>query len=334
MLTVIVRRGGLIALVVVCMSLATVAAADKLTDDEARYLAMLIQARDQRADEIRQKIAAIEADLASGKYVATQASKRRAPTLTTSTRRNANEEDDDVVQGNYKPAARASRVKKAGRSRIPSEIGALKSELEKTESGAIVPETHGVRLVDEGSIGYLAGPGIRVIQVIGPSDMLLSITGLSDTGREAHSFWMHGLSTKNYVDDQTIGLSELVIVDGKKSYTTVQGGNTTVRVLRPLSVDQEKVLTELRARSKANARPEIKARPKPLLKPVEASAPQDPDAAARKRFAGILSNCRALIKAGLRDAAEQKLQRIIKEAPGTSIAAEAQKELDQLANGH
>jgi len=64
-----------------------------------------------------------------------------------------------------------------------------------------------------------------------------------------------------------------------------------------------------------------------------ATATVDPDAAARKRFAALLSNSRSLMKKGLRQAAEKNLKRIVKEAPGTSIAAEAQRELDRLANG-
>jgi hypothetical protein len=58
--------------------------------------------------------------------------------------------------------------------------------------------------------------------------------------------------------------------------------------------------------------------------------PIDPDAVARKRYFGLLSNSRALIKAGMRDAARVKLRQIIKEASGTRISIAAQQELDAL----
>ncbi len=59
-------------------------------------------------------------------------------------------------------------------------------------------------------------------------------------------------------------------------------------------------------------------------------AKEHPDEAAQKKFGGVLHNARALIKAQIYTSAEKSLRRIIKEAPGTKVAAEAQKMLDSM----
>jgi hypothetical protein len=58
--------------------------------------------------------------------------------------------------------------------------------------------------------------------------------------------------------------------------------------------------------------------------------PPSKDRAARKKFGGVLKNARTLAEAKLVAAARKDLERIITGAPGTAIAAEAQKELDAL----
>jgi hypothetical protein len=57
---------------------------------------------------------------------------------------------------------------------------------------------------------------------------------------------------------------------------------------------------------------------------------EHPDEAAQKKFGGVLHNARTLIKAQVYPSAEKSLQRIIKEAPGTKIAAEAQQVLESI----
>jgi hypothetical protein len=59
---------------------------------------------------------------------------------------------------------------------------------------------------------------------------------------------------------------------------------------------------------------------------------EHPDEAAQKRFTGVLHNARALINAKIYTSAEKSLRRIIKEAPGTKIAAEAQHVLESMPN--
>jgi hypothetical protein len=56
-----------------------------------------------------------------------------------------------------------------------------------------------------------------------------------------------------------------------------------------------------------------------------------PNGAAPAKFTSKLANARALIKAGVLAPARKYLREIIDGAPGTSIAADAQRELDALA---
>jgi TolA-binding protein len=49
-----------------------------------------------------------------------------------------------------------------------------------------------------------------------------------------------------------------------------------------------------------------------------------------KKFSYLLTNARELAKSGKYEGAEQYLKRILKEAPGTTLAADAQKELSGL----
>jgi hypothetical protein len=79
--------------------------------------------------------------------------------------------------------------------------------------------------------------------------------------------------------------------------------------------------------------------PKPVAAPVvpvaapetKPLAPVDPNVAARKKFSSALANGRQLAKARIYSGARKQFQRIIDGAPGTEIAAEAQKELDAIA---
>jgi hypothetical protein len=70
---------------------------------------------------------------------------------------------------------------------------------------------------------------------------------------------------------------------------------------------------------------------RPATDPVVAEpTPAEREADARKKFAGILTNGKSLAKAGVLGGAEKVFRRVIDGAPGTAIAAEAQKELDGL----
>jgi hypothetical protein len=57
---------------------------------------------------------------------------------------------------------------------------------------------------------------------------------------------------------------------------------------------------------------------------------EHPDEAAQQKFGGVLRNARALIKAQIYTGAEKMLRRIIAEAPGTKVAAEAKQVLESM----
>jgi hypothetical protein len=307
------RAGGPIAVLITVLPLAAGIAADRLTDDERRYLTAIAQSRDAQIDSIRQKIDDIRT---RGSEITGLRS-----TAPLSSRKHGSRQ-------NPKPGTKAYREMEAAQQEATKlQISPLEAEIADLESGKTVVEPFLF-------IPNLSKPGsivrwhsrIKVLQVIGPSDMRVTF----DSRHIDQSWWLTGFPTKNYADDQVAPFDELVVVDGTKTYATAIGGSRTVFVLRPLKIDREKVLAEYRAVSKP-APPKVD--PQPESKPVARVKPADPEADARKRFGGLLSNSRGLIKAGMRGAAEKTLKRIVSEVPGTSIAAEAQNELDQLEGG-
>jgi hypothetical protein len=302
------------------LSLTAATAAGDLNDDERHYLTALIEARDLRADQLRRGIALGESSSRSTKRVGSNVKVLGTP---------------PPSETKIQKRKSGSREKRRGKD---STVEQWKAELERLETGAEIPELGGVGLLQPGSVGYLrsgGGGAFEVTQVIGPTEMLVHFEGLfaraDGVGRESHLFWVQGVSTTKYVDGQKIDFNDLVINDGTKTYTTVTGAKSKVFLLRSLKVDREKILAEYRAQSKPAAVEKPAGETKPATKSSAAELPADPEAAAKARFTSLLSNSRNLIKAGVYEAAEKNLKRIVKEAPGTAIAGEAQKELDQLA---
>jgi hypothetical protein len=82
------------------------------------------------------------------------------------------------------------------------------------------------------------------------------------------------------------------------------------------------------------AMPAIEEKAPITVKPAQIAPPEptsgERDAAAKKRFGGVLTNGKNLAKVGILAGAEKAFRRIIDGAPGTPIAADAQKELDAL----
>ncbi|HEX4070180.1 MAG TPA: hypothetical protein VHX68_03390 [Planctomycetaceae bacterium] len=78
--------------------------------------------------------------------------------------------------------------------------------------------------------------------------------------------------------------------------------------------------------SKPGARPSRGAMDAPAVD----VAPVAPAQSAEKRYRGLLSNARALSRAGLHENAAAMLKRIIAGAPGTRVASDAKEELANL----
>ncbi len=130
-------------------------------------------------------------------------------------------------------------------------------------------------------------------------------------------------------------------VTGTFRYRTPGGEIVTVPSLREYKWPHYKAATKPTADAEQAALPEPASQRRPVLAGHETAKPSaeqadtgsDEDALARKKLGGVLTNARKLAKAGLPDAARKNLKRILKEVPGTSIAKEAQQELDHLESG-
>ena len=264
-----------------------------LTEDEQRYLTAIVALRDARVEKMRR-------DLEPLQQVARESRKKK---------------------GSYRS--------KSGVTVYFDGLRHMEEDLANLESGKAVvePEISDEGLSKVGSIMKINTLGLKVVQVNGPADMLARF----DRGpHSAQMWWLHGFPTKDLADGQMMAFDELIVIDGTKRYETVSGTSNTVFVWRPLVINREKVLAEYRALSTPTPPTVAQNREKPVPKAKAVDDPDDPEAAARKQFSGVLSNSRKLIDAGMRSAAERNLKRIVAEAPGTAIAKEAQQELDRL----
>jgi hypothetical protein len=110
------------------------------------------------------------------------------------------------------------------------------------------------------------------------------------------------------------------------SSSTIESGSISTQGASPRAFTEERATPPVEAASAAGGATEhlqtVVAPPRSNV------APQD---AASARFASKLANARALIRAGVLQPARKYLTEIIEGARGTSIAAEAQRELDTLS---
>jgi hypothetical protein len=116
---------------------------------------------------------------------------------------------------------------------------------------------------------------------------------------------------------------KFVVFDGKTVYMNKQLEQEEEDDRKAAEVAREQKQEELRREAEA----EMKARKVREQRQFEQAHPNE---AARKKFAGTLSNARSLVKARVYPPARKILQRIIDEAPGTEIAAEAKQVLESV----
>lgn len=110
------------------------------------------------------------------------------------------------------------------------------------------------------------------------------------------------------------------------SSSKIANGSISTQGASPRAFTEETATPAVEAASAAGGATE---RPQTVVTPARSNvAPQD---AASARFASKLANARALIRAGVLQPARKYLTEIIEGARGTSIAAEAQRELDTLS---
>lgn len=102
-----------------------------------------------------------------------------------------------------------------------------------------------------GSIGRLQSPSVKVLQVVGPTEMLgyvfwsynPVVIGNRAITREPNRVlvWFLGIDTAGVADDSAQQMTAVYEVTGTKSYSTAAGASSTVFVLRPFD---RKVLDE------------------------------------------------------------------------------------------
>ena len=251
-----IQRATLFFLGIVLTSL-TAVADEKTADDERRYLAALVEARDLNIDQIRQKMAE-----SSGASKKSSTAKKASSSKKRQTKRSAG--------GNKTPSAEQLR----------STLKQMREDLNRLKSGETVPNIRNLSSREPDSVGLLDWR-CRVFQIAGPSDMMVDF-GFNDKlyGR----IWVHGFPTKNYADDQTISIKGLAAVDGTKSYTTVTGRRSTVVYVRALEIDTQKVIEKYQAQCKASYVPEVEPESvaKFKAKASDPAASADPDAAAKE----------------------------------------------------
>jgi hypothetical protein len=299
-----------------------------LTADEQQYLAGFIRARDRRIDTLNRDIAVWQDQL---KPPRKGTSNKKSPVTRTMPR------DGGLGSINLAtPPRPGTKQHREYLRAVKEKIDDLEKELRRVQSGEWEPPPSFPYVISDHEPGAVRQLGpVEILQVLGPTEALITFRQGEHYSKVLDQiFWLKDISTAKMADGQPFRFEDCVIVEGTKTYTTAAGATRTVFVLRPAKVDREKVLAEYRAQTKASAPPEEPAEPRTPPKSATPSQSTDPDAAARKRFTALLKNSRALIKAGVRDAAEQNLRRIVSEAPGTSIAAEAKKELDELSGRH
>ena len=102
-----------------------------------------------------------------------------------------------------------------------------------------------IRKLKDGWTGYIENSYFVIIQVLGPSDILIGIRN-----PEYPVLWLTSYTTKNLVSGDNVHVLGLVETAGTKTYTTVSGGSKTVHVIKLVSKER---LTEIKKKNKAAA---------------------------------------------------------------------------------
>lgn len=111
-----------------------------------------------------------------------------------------------------------------------------------------IPELSPDSLKDS-QVGYLEYWHTEVLQVVGPTDVILEIGSA-----KFPPIWLRGYSTKGLADGQIVRLIGLVRTEGTKTYTTIEGAAKTVRVIELIKKDESlKLEAELAAKQAVEA---------------------------------------------------------------------------------
>jgi hypothetical protein len=197
-----------------------------------------------------------------------------------------------------------------------------------------------------GDIGTLYFYRFRVLQRISDSEARVSIhrrpTLQEVLGRSYHNdgefpeidvFLAH-FDFAGIADDREYKTKRCFLVKGTKTYNAVLGGIRTVFVIEPYDSTAAEAIVRKAVKQEVDTTKQIEAdrelKRARLIQDAERAKMERHRQAETKKYPALVKNARALIKAGLYDAAEKMLNRVIAEAPGTEAAKDAQKELEAM----
>ncbi len=196
-----------------------------------------------------------------------------------------------------------------------------------------------------GDVGTLrTNLAVRVVQIVDGQNVIvkLVIPGSAQGGPlglslvidpEQIYLWISGYPTAGLTDDKPLTSSSPFQCTGTKR---LPRSGRTYPMIAVLEINSADILSKQRAlvaaktgRKHPGGLRHVVAK-KPVAPLEDGAAAKSPDEAAQKEFGAMLHNARTLIKAKIYSGAEKNLRRIIKEAPGTKVAAEAQQVLDEM----
>ena len=222
----------------------------QLSEVEQKYLADAIEQRARVILQLDNDIQRLQKDL----------SEVSRSSVTTHEGRDGNTGQPIVRQGKFSTQAEKDKAYKDLRDRVREKID-LKKKLE--DPAFFYPPA--ILKFAVGAIGKLTQDdrSVRIVQILGPAEMIVDIGD--------NWVMLKGFKTEGLVDDKTAGLSDVILVEGTYSYTTVMGSSKTIYKAVPFDDSQVRAYVkgspeEFKSRlveAVANAKAAAKETPKP-----------------------------------------------------------------------
>jgi hypothetical protein len=205
----------------------------------------------------------------------------------------------------------AKKGRPKARAAAKGEVASIKAQMSALEDLSIIPEPPFPVKLSVGALGRWKTT-LTIVRITGKSSVLARTPA-------GETLLLAGFPTAGMVVAKDTPFDELAVVTETKTSRRPVGGANTAFVVRPLQVDPDRVRKALQPTGELKNAPVASSR----------SSTDETDTAERSRKAR-LANARKLARDRLYASAEKMLRQIITEAPGTPIAAEAQKDLDNL----
>jgi TolA-binding protein len=252
------------------------------------------------------------------------------------------------------------KLKKENRQKQRNDLrksaAAINAELSIVTSGRNLPFDELATPVQRGAIGTLPGGTMTVVQIVSPKSMIVAYHDASvrDAGpslvaqprnagayeagsRAAYSQILAAVNSQQEAQERSSEPNAELMVTGTATDRFQEDHsypfNAVLRAVGNKRFSAQRMIATVEAvdvsflhdalRKVAVSEDRERERDKPKRAKDTAADPAHATAAR-------LANARNLVKAGLYAAADKMLRKIIDDAPGTEIAAEAQKELDAM----